>query len=115
MIDSILWMDHEKAQLFKLKGTEIIVRHLHRHDPDHHTHVKSQDENVSPRFYKTLQAELNGENKILVLGPGLAKKHFQSYLENHFPDFAKKVVDYLTVDHPTERQIEAYFQNGPIK
>ena len=106
---TILWLDRENAKLFNLEEGKLSTKHLHAHDPNHHTHVINQDEKDSQRFYKTVHEHIKDKKDIVILGPGLAKKHFQTYLETHFPVFQKSVMAYVTVDHPTDHQIMQYF------
>ena len=110
MTDTIIWIDREKAKLFKMQGGEVVTRHLHAHDPNHHTHILEQSDKESVRLYENVFAQIKDSKEVLVIGPGLAKKHFQTFIETHHQAFKNNVVEYLTVDHPTDAQIREYFE-----
>jgi len=112
MTDAILWIDHEKAKLFNLDRGKISTKHLHAHDPNHHTHVKMQDEKSSAHFYKQIHEQIKDRKDIVLMGPGLAKNHFVTYIENHYPVFKKNITTSVTVDHPTDAQIMEYFREA---
>ncbi|MBK8083184.1 MAG: hypothetical protein IPK28_04710 [Devosia sp.] len=44
---------------------------------------------------------------ILIVGPGKAKTVLAGYLNEHFPEVAKKVWDIKPSDHPTDAQVVA--------
>ena len=109
MTDFVIWMDSEKAQIFSLNPEGIEKTHLEKHAMDHHTH-KKKDNHSDPNtdhFFKDLSTKIATAEKVLLLGPGLGKNHFRSYLEKHSPGLAKKIIGVESVDHPTENQIMA--------
>ena len=110
MSHAILWMDRENAKLFNLENSRVTHRVLHAHEPDHHTHHRDQDEKTSAHFLKTIFENVKDFKKIVILGPGLAKKHFTAYLGEHHPDFVKRIAACITVDHPTDGQMMEYFK-----
>ena len=75
--------------------------------PDHHTHRQTHEDKESPHFYAEVASHLRDADEILVIGHGIAKTHFQTFLTQHEAGLAKKVVGYETVDHPTDNQITA--------
>ena len=110
MAHCVLWLDSEKAELFNLNPEGIVKTHLERKNINHHTfnnkdhHGDANTEN----YYKELSAMLGGANEILIVGPGLAKNHFKTYLETHFKNgIAKNIVGTESTDHPTDNQIIA--------
>ena len=102
----IVLLDTQHAQIYRL-GTDAKVENLRFGHPNHHTHAVSHEDRESPRFYAEVVQHLNDADEVLVLGNGLAKVHFQRYLEEHAKLLAKKVLGYETVDHPTEGQVRA--------
>ena len=111
MPNTILWIDRENAKLFNMDAGKLTTQHLHAHDPDHHTHVKMQSDHESARFYKNVYEHIKDRKDLVVMGPGLGKKHFLGYLETHHPVFQKQnIKTYVTVDHPTDAQILEYFK-----
>jgi len=64
--------------------------------------------------------QLNGtDDRVLLVGPGVAKNHFVSYLEEHHQKkLANRIVGTEAMDHPSDAQIVAfarkYFPEGAI-
>lgn len=110
MATYVIWMDSEKAQIFNLKTSGIEKSHLEKHKGDHHTHSK-KDHHGDPateHYFRDLAVRLKDAEEVLILGPGLAKNHFKTHLENHHGEqLAKKIVGIENSDHPTDNQILA--------
>jgi stalled ribosome rescue protein Dom34 len=106
----IVWIDLKEAKIFQCSPGKVEQKHLHANYADHHTHQFDQlDRNrIENRFFAQVGSELTGAARILILGPGVEKKHFQSYLVEHLPALAKNVTGCETVDHPTDPQIAAF-------
>jgi stalled ribosome rescue protein Dom34 len=79
---------------------------------DHHTHQfdSIDHKNQEWHFFQEVATNLADADRLLILGPGVAKHHFRSYLVEHLPALAKKLVGCETVDHPTDNQIAAFAQ-----
>ncbi len=110
MADYVIWLDSEKAQIFSLKPSGIEKSHLEKKGMDHHTHNKrdNHSDTASEHFFRDLAIKLKNAEKLLILGPGLAKNHFKSHLEKHHNgDLAKSIIGIENSDHPTENQILA--------
>ena len=127
MIDYVVWLDSEKAQIFALKTSGVEKSHLEKNTQDHHTHNKTDHHgDAGPEhFFRDLSVKLAGANQLLILGPGLAKNHFKTHLETHHTNsLGKKIIGIETCDHLTDNQILAsahkFFKhydlfNNPIK
>lgn len=110
MSDYVIWLDSEKAKIFALKTTGIEKTHMEKKGIDHHTYNKKDHhgDSNSEHFFRDLAAKLGDAEQILILGPGLAKKHFKAHLETHHAaGLAKKIIGMEDVDHPTDNQILA--------
>lgn len=110
MSDYVLWLDSEKAMIFKFTLTGIVKTHLKKDSHDHHTHNKKDHHGDSDteHFFRDLALKLKNAEQLLILGPGLAKNHFKTHLETHHTaDLAKRIIGMETVDHPTDNQILA--------
>jgi len=108
-MDYIVWLDSEKAQIFSLTNSGIEKSNLEKSGMDHHSHERKDHLNDSnlEHFYRDLAIKLNDAEQLLITGPGLAKKHFTTYLESHANGLSKKVVGVENSDHPTDNQILA--------
>ena len=105
----VIWVDREHAKLFQFSNEKMERKHLQARHQDHHTHpVDDLDlKRRETKFFSEVTPHLSEATRILILGPGVAKHHFQNYLIEHFPILAKKVVGCENVDHPTDPQIAA--------
>jgi len=106
---SVVWMDRESAHIFHLSNDQMERKKVTVSHHEHHTHKRDQFDvaREEPRLFKEVVAELKDSDRLLVVGPGVAKHHFHAYLNEHQPFFGKKVVGIETVDHPTDNQIAA--------
>ncbi len=87
-------------------------KNLHSGYIDHHTHRLDQLDHAQKEraLFDDVAKELTNAAQILILGPGVAKYHFQTHLIEQYPALAKKVVGCETVDHPTDPQIAEFAQ-----
>ena len=115
----VLWIDLKQAKIFQFSDEKMERRNLEASHTDHHTHRSDNlDRQQHERaFFVHLAEALKDASQLLILGPGVVKHHFQSFLIEHCPVLAKRVVGCETVDHPTDPQIAALarkFFNVPI-
>ena len=105
-----IWIDQKEAKLFEFTSEGLRRQTYGSHHTSHHTHLEDQKDHQlqEHHFFKTLAPHLRTPSEILVLGPGLAKHHFVSFLKEQHPDQAQKVVACENMDHPTEPQIIAF-------
>ena len=111
-----VWIDREKARVFQFsdeKMERVVLEATHQ---DHHTHQLDHEELESKKFYGEVAEQLGKDGRILVVGPGVIKEHFCSFLTKRFAQISARVVGCETVDHPTDHQIAAialkYFTTG---
>lgn len=117
----VVWMDSGHAKIFHLKGGAVAASKAVRHEHDHHTANKNDSKHKdSPRFFQDVAEHLRTpDDRVLLVGPGVSKNHFVTYLENHHQkDLARRIVGTESMDHPTDAQIVAfarkYFPDGSI-
>jgi stalled ribosome rescue protein Dom34 len=104
-----VWLDHEHANLFKIHAGDIQHEKLVNKHHDHHTHNKNDRPRDSEHLFHELATKLSGAERIVIIGPGLAKDHFKTHLEkHHHQGIAKKIVATETVDKLTDNQILAW-------
>lgn len=124
MSKSVVWLDHEHADIFTLSADASIVEssaeqawdyeHIRLHDNVPHEKFRmharknknagrfSPDEH---KFYEAIETAVKGSSDILVIGPGFAKTEFVKHAFEHFTRFGEKLCGVETVDHPTARQL----------
>ena len=103
----VVLLDSQHARIFRI-GTQTAPEAMRFSHPDHHTHAKDQGDSESHRFYSEVAKHLLDADELLVLGHGMAKAHFKTYLQQHHAGLAKKVVGYETVNNPTDGQLAAF-------
>ena len=105
----VVWIDRQHAKLFHFSNEKMERKNLSSSHPEHHTHREDRmdDDQHERKFFGEVARELAAAAQILILGPGVAKHHFQNHLAEHVPALAKKVAGCETVDHPSDAQIAA--------
>ncbi|RYZ59318.1 MAG: hypothetical protein EOP07_04365 [Proteobacteria bacterium] len=108
-MDYIVWLDSEKAQVFGLNTTGIEKSNVKKHGKDHHSGDKSDNVNDAQldHFYSDVKTKVIDAEKLLIMGPGVSKTHFKTYLDSHAAQLSKNVVGVENSDHPTDNQILA--------
>lgn len=108
-LEIMVWIDREHASLVSLRDNDISVASFRQSEPDHHTHRVQDTERKEPRklFQRAVEL-LKNASRILIVGPGVTKFHFRTYLVEHHPAQARKVVGCETLDHPSEGQLKDY-------
>lgn len=107
----VVWMDSGSAKIFHLIGELVSVTKAVRHEHDHHTANKNDSKHKdSPKFFQEVADHLKEfSDRVLLVGPGVSKNHFITYLEKHHEkDLARRIVGTEPMDHPTDSQIVAY-------
>lgn len=109
MSDYIVWLDSVKAHVFEL-NSESSASHIKRVDFEHSSKNKktNHDHHGNEVLFKEIAEKMSDGNKLLLMGPGLSKNQFHTYLaDHHSHSLAKKVVGVETCDHPTDNQVLA--------
>jgi len=108
----VVWIDHHEAHIFHVDANqpdERIVRvpgHVHRH-PKGPTAEHNHPEDLH-HFFHAVARELQGAERVLVVGPSTAKLQLIRYAQKHDPLLEQRIVGVETVDHPTDGQLVAY-------
>jgi stalled ribosome rescue protein Dom34 len=105
---SVVWVDLEKAKIFHFSEDRMERETLFATRVDHHTHRLENDERDCWPMYDEIGKKLGRANRVLILGPGVAKTHLYNRLKENFPRVAKQIVGCESSDHPTDHQIAEY-------
>ena len=105
-----VWIDHDEARIFHVDAetfSEQTVRAPNRHV---HRHPKgSAAEHRHPadahQFFAAVVGQLEGAQRILVVGPSTAKLQFIHYAYKHDRTLEPRIVGVETVDHPTDSNV----------
>ncbi|HUF99845.1 MAG TPA: hypothetical protein VMM60_17085 [Ilumatobacter sp.] len=109
-----VWLDHFHAAIvFIAPDSQRVVR-LDSEREDQHLHRKSGVPGSGRlpedhRFFDTVaQALAANDSDVLIAGPGTAKNEFRRSVERRQPSLAAKVVDVVTLDHPSDAELVAF-------
>lgn len=109
MSDYILWLDSAKAHVFEI-NPEMKAPQIKKYEFEHRMKNKKDghDHHVNETLFKEIADHVGSCKKLLVMGPGMAKTQFCSFLnENYTHSLAKTIIGVETCDHPTDNQILA--------
>ncbi len=98
----LIWVHNNQAKLFHLKPQSIHVESVHYKGPRHaDAHLDSEN------FFRQLVDLLLQKEpaKWLLMGPGLAQKHFFRHLESHHPKLTEQVIGVERVDQMPDSEI----------
>jgi len=109
-----VWIDHREARIFHIHPDTVDeVTVLAPLNNTHHKHPRGQEgtrqhPNDAKHFFDEVGRDLQGNEEILLLGPGAAKLDFLRYARTHDRAIEPRVVGIETVDHPSDKQLVAY-------
>lgn len=113
---SAVWIDHHEARVFNVDTAgfdesvvEAPAHHIQRH-PKGPTAEHNHPDDMH-HFFAEVAKALVGAEKILVVGPSIAKLQFLRYLREQAPATEARVVGIETADHPTDRQLLAHVKH----
>lgn len=114
MSHCVVWIEHDHAKIFKYSpqtSTKIEIKN--KHLGNHHTgHYEQEQRNNLKKYYHEVAENLKEAQKILLVGPGMAKSEFRKHLEAHdHIHLSKNVIGVETMDKSTEGEIKNW-QNG---
>jgi hypothetical protein len=58
-------------------------------------------------FYQDIATALSGTHEVLLTGPGQARQAFRVWCQQHAAATAKRIVDSIASDHPSDAQLAA--------
>jgi len=108
-----VWIDHHEAHIFHVDATQPDERmiqapahRIHRH-PKGPTAEHHHPEDLH-HFFQAVSRDLQGAERVLVVGPSTAKLQFIRYAHQHDATLEPRIIGVETVDHPTDAQLVAY-------
>jgi stalled ribosome rescue protein Dom34 len=106
---TVIWIDREHAKVFHVSDGSMERKRLWSEPAGHHPHRREKPgrDREETALFREAAAELTGSDRVILLGPGVAKHHFRNFLAEQRPLLCKKVVGIETVDHPSDGQIAA--------
>ncbi len=108
---AVVWMDHSESHVLMF-DKEHIEKELIKSKSHHKHQGKSQD---MLAFFKSVSDALESTHEILLTGPSSTRVEFQEWCKIHSPQTAKRIVDSLKSDHPSDGQVVAMAKKYFIK
>jgi stalled ribosome rescue protein Dom34 len=100
---AVVWMDHTEAHVLMFDREHIESQRIQSRT--HHKH-QGKVGDVAELFGQVAQA-LAGTREVLLAGPGSARNEFRDWCASHAKAVAGMVVDSVSADHPTDKQLVA--------
>lgn len=103
----IAWIEMDRARIFKVRADGPEIQILRRHEIRHHTSRDPENRKNCDKFFKKVTAAIGDADEILLMGPGLTKDHFRTYLEKHDELLSHCIVGALTLDLDSDARLMA--------
>ncbi len=105
MFHAVVLIDHQTAKVMQFDAEkshlETVKAHAHL-TRQHHSQVRTEHE-----FFAHVCDALQGIGEILVTGTHQAQADFNHYVQKHRAALVPHIVQWETVDHPTDGQLLA--------
>ena len=102
----VVWIEMDRARVFRMQQGEKHPVIMHRREIKHHTSRDPENHKNSEKFFHDVASELADAAEILLVGPGLAKQHFGEHLKrHHHATLAKAVVGLETSHHLSDEKL----------
>ena len=102
---AVVWIDHQSAQVLQFDAEHVQSQKVKAHT--HHTARHASGVRTQHEFFGEVCDAIAAIPEVLVVGPHTGLADFQHYVHKHRAEVGKRVVDYQTVDHPSENQLVA--------
>ena len=108
---AVVWIDHTESHVLMF-DKEHIERQLIK-SKSHHKHQGKSNDMVA--FFRSVSDALESTHEIFLTGPGTSRSEFLEWCKLNSPQIAKRVVDSLKTDHPSDGQVVAMAKKYFIK
>lgn len=102
---AVVRIDHQAAEILQFDAEHVQAQKVKAHS--HHTARHASGVRTEHEFFAAVCDALGGIAEVLVAGSKTAQADFRHYVEKHRPQLVKHVVDYVSVDQPTQPQLVA--------
>lgn len=100
---SVVWVDREHSKLFEVSGVGVVSMRTIERSRSHH----SFQEGTERGLFERIVAALQGAEKVLILGPGIARLQFHIFLREQHPSVLRRVIACECSENLTEAQVLA--------
>jgi len=109
---AVVCIDHAEAQVFAFAGSDVTEHRIRPKDRQGNIHHKagsvgSGHAHDSKAYLTAVAQALQPSQEILIVGHGTAKDELASFIRDHVPTLAPRIMGVETVDQPTKGEILA--------
>src|SRR5580658_10179190 len=109
---AVVWIDHAEAVIFEFSEGDVSEHRIQATDRQGNIHHKagsmgSGHAHDSKTYLTTIAAALKPSHEILIVGHGTAKDELASFIRDHMPLLAPRIMGVETVDQPSKAEILA--------
>jgi stalled ribosome rescue protein Dom34 len=110
---AVVCIDHAEALVYEFAESGVTENRIRPKDRDGNIHHKagsigSGHAHDSKAYLTAVADALQSSHEILIVGHGTAKDEFASFIRDHVPALAPRIMGVETVDHPTRGEILAF-------
>lgn len=104
---AVVSIDHAEATVFELAENDVTEHRIKATDRQGHIHHRagaggSGHAHDSKTFLTAIVDALKPSHEILILGHGSAKDELVSFIREHVPELATRVMGVQAIDHPSK-------------
>ena len=100
---AVVWLDSAEAHVLMFDREHVEAQRIKSRS--HHKHQGK--DSADPNFFPGIATALAGTHEVLLTGPGAGRTEFRTWCESHQPLVAKRIVDSVAADHPSDGQLVA--------
>jgi len=104
-LHAIVRIDHQSANVLQFDAEHVEAQTVKAHS--HHTRQHGSQVRSEHEFFAHVCDALAGIAEVLAVGSKTALADLRHYVEKHRPATARQIVDYMTVDQPSDKQLVA--------
>jgi stalled ribosome rescue protein Dom34 len=106
MSNFVIWLDQAHTKIFEFSRERMERKNIYS---DLRLKIDQIDlQRQERKYFSEIYNNISQASKLLLLGPGITKHHFQNYLQEQAPALSKKIIGIETTDHPTDAQIATF-------
>ena len=110
---AVVSIDHAEATVFEFAETDVTEHRIKAADRQGNIHHKagsvgSGHEHDSKTYLTAVVGALKPSHEILIVGHGTAKDELASFIRDHAPLLAPRIMGVKTIDQPTKGEILAF-------
>ena len=108
---AVAWMDHAEAHVLQVDREHAEAQKVRARS--HHKHQGRDTHDA--QFFPAIYAALQGNQEVLLAGPGSARDEFSAWVRKHHPEALQRFVASVASDHPTDAQLVALARKYFVK